>query len=381
MVFPTRYGATRKYIQHHMYFGSFLRNLLVDSHAKAFHCRSKKERYNNLKALASAYLNILKPRGFEHFRIVGVFLFFLVGSRLFAQSENRLGYFEMEQTLQTSTSELFGTLTVPILKGTFPVALIIAGSGPTDRNGNNAQMKNNSLQMLAKELAAQGIASLRYDKRGIGKSASAMISEEQLRFENYVEDAKDWAAQLKTDPRFRKLIIIGHSEGSLIGMLACEQADVFVSLAGAGRPIDVILKEQLAVQLDGKKKLLRAANEGLSKLKEGVLVEDAPVELFGLFRPSVQPYMISWMKYDPAVEISKLNIPIVIIQGSTDIQVSEEDARLLFEGHRLDSRLIIIEDMNHVLKIAPLDRTKNIETYSNPELPLAPELCRVLGTL
>jgi len=287
----------------------------------------------------------------------------------------------MEQTLQTSTSELFGTLTVPILKGTFPVALIIAGSGPTDRNGNNAQMKNNSLQMLAKELAAQGIASLRYDKRGIGKSASAMISEEQLRFENYVEDAKDWAAQLKTDPRFRKLIIIGHSEGSLIGMLACEQADVFVSLAGAGRPIDVILKEQLAVQLDGKKKLLRAANEGLSKLKEGVLVEDAPVELFGLFRPSVQPYMISWMKYDPAVEISKLNIPIVIIQGSTDIQVSEEDARLLFEGHRLDSRLIIIEDMNHVLKIAPLDRTKNIETYSNPELPLAPELCRVLGTL
>ena len=333
--------------------------------------------------MASAYQNIFKPRWFDHFRIVGVFLFLflLVGSASFAQSENRLGYFELDQTLQTSTGELSGTLTVPILKGTFPVALIIAGSGPTDRNGNNAQMKNNSLQMLAHELAAQGIASLRYDKRGIGKSASAMISEEKLRFENYVEDAKAWASELKADSRFRELIILGHSEGSLIGMLACEQADVFVSLAGAGRPIDVILKEQLAVQLDGKKKLLRAANEGLSKLKEGVLVEDAPVELFGLFRPSVQPYMISWMKYDPAVEISKLNIPIVIIQGSTDIQVSEEDARLLFEGHRLDSRLIIIEDMNHVLKIAPLDRTKNIETYSNPELPLAPELCRVLGTL
>lgn len=333
--------------------------------------------------MASAYQNIFKPRWFDHFRTVGVFLFLflLVGSASFAQSENRLGYFELDQTLQTSTGELSGTLTVPILKGTFPVALIIAGSGPTDRNGNNAQMKNNSLQMLAHELAAQGIASLRYDKRGIGESASAMISEEKLRFENYVEDAKAWASELKADSRFRELIILGHSEGSLIGMLACEQADVFVSLAGAGRPIDVILKEQLAVQLDGKKKLLRAANEGLSKLKEGVLVEDAPVELFGLFRPSVQPYMISWMKYDPAVEISKLNIPIVIIQGSTDIQVSEEDARLLFEGHRLDSRLIIIEDMNHVLKIAPLDRTKNIETYSNPELPLAPELCRVLGTL
>ena len=292
-----------------------------------------------------------------------------------------MGYFELDQTLQTSTGELSGTLTVPILKGTFPVALIIAGSGPTDRNGNNAQMKNNSLQMLAHELAAQGIASLRYDKRGIGKSASAMISEELLRFENYVEDAKDWATQLKTDTRFNKLIIIGHSEGSLIGMLAAEKADAFVSLAGAGRPIDVILKEQLTEQLSGQKKLLRAANEGLSKLKEGKLVEDAPVELFGLFRPSVQPYITSWMKYDPAVEIAKLEIPIVIIQGSTDLQVKEEDARTLFMAHPLNSRLVIIEDMNHVLKIAPADRLKNIETYSKPELPLAEELCRILGTL
>ena len=333
--------------------------------------------------MASAYLNILKPRWFENFRVVGVFLFlfFLVGSVSFAQSENRLGYFELDQTLQTSTGELSGTLTVPILKGTFPVALIIAGSGPTDRNGNNPQMKNNSLLLLAHELAAQGIASIRYDKRGIGKSASAMISEEQLSFENYVEDANAWASELKADPRFNRLIIVGHSEGSLIGMLASEKADVFVSLAGAGRSIDVILKEQLAEQLSGKKKLLRAANEGLSKLKEGKLVEDAPVELFGLFRPSVQPYMMSWMKYDPAVVISKLKIPIVIIQGSTDLQVKEEDARLLFMAHPLNSRLIIIEDMNHILKIAPLERTKNIETYSNPELPLAEELCRVLGTL
>jgi pimeloyl-ACP methyl ester carboxylesterase len=333
--------------------------------------------------LASAFQNILKPRWFENFRIVGVFLFlfFLVGSASFGQSENRLGYFELDQTLQTSTGELSGTLTVPILKGTFPVALIIAGSGPTDRNGNNAQMKNNSLQLLAHELAAQGIASIRYDKRGIGASKGALISEENLRFENYVEDAKAWAAELKADSRFRELIIIGHSEGSLIGMLACEQADLFVSLAGAGRPIDVILKEQLAVQLKGEKKLLRAANDGLSKLKEGKLVEDAPVELFGLFRSSVQPYMISWMKYDPAVEISKLKIPIVIVQGSTDLQVKEEDAVILFKAHPLNSRLIIIENMNHVLKIAPLDRTKNIETYSNPELPLASELCRVLGTL
>ena len=323
----------------------------------------------------------MKPRWFENFRIVGVFLFFLVGSESFGQSENRLGYFELDQTLQTSTGELSGTLTVPILKGTFPVALIIAGSGPTDRDGNNPQMKNNSLLLLAHELAAQGIASIRYDKRGIGASKGALISEENLRFENYAEDAKAWVAQLKADSRFNKLIVIGHSEGSLLGLLACEQADVFVSLAGAGRPIDVILKEQLTVQLKGKKKLLRAVDEGISKLKNGELVEDAPVELFGLFRPSVQPYMMSWMKYDPAVEISKLNIPVIIIQGSTDLQVKEEDARLLFMAYPLNSRLIIIEDMNHILKLSPSDRQKNIETYSNPELALAPGLLLAIGAI
>jgi alpha-beta hydrolase superfamily lysophospholipase len=238
-------------------------------------------------------------------------------------------------------------------------------------------MKNNSLQLLAHELAAQGIASLRYDKRGIGASKGALISEENLRFENYAEDAKAWASQLKADSRFNKLIIIGHSEGSLLGMLACEHADAFVSLAGAGRPIDVILKEQLAVQLKGKKKLLRAANEGLSKLKEGKLVEDAPVELFGLFRPSVQPYMISWMKYDPAVEISKLKIPIVIVQGTTDLQVQVKDAELLHAASE-GSRYILIEGMNHIFKIAPSDREKNIETYSKPELPIVQELIRAI---
>ena len=282
--------------------------------------------------------------------------------------------------MQTLTGELYGTLTVPILKGTFPVALIIAGSGPTDRNGNNAQMKNNSLLLLAHELAAQGIASLRFDKRGVGASKEALVSQEKLRFENYAEDAKAWAAQLKADSRFRKLIVIGHSEGSLLGLLACEQADVFVSLAGAGRPIDVILKEQLTTQLSGQKKLLRTAVESISKLKKGERVEDAPTELFGLLHPSIQPYLISWMKYDPAVEISKLKIPVIIIQGTTDLQVQVKDAELLHAASP-GSRYILIEGMNHIFKLAPSDREKNIETYSNPELPLAPELLRIIGTI
>ena len=332
--------------------------------------------------MASAILNIFKLQQLGFSRAVGVFLFlfFLVGNEPFAQSENRLGYFELEQTLQTAQGDLSGTLTVPIVKGTFPVALIIAGSGPTDRNGNNAQMKNNSLQMLAHELAANGIASLRYDKRGVGKSAAAMISEDQLRFDDYVNDAKLWVDFLKADSRFRSITVIGHSEGSLIGMLACEHANAFVSLAGPGRGIDVVLKEQLSEAFKGKKKLLREANKGIDLLKAGKTFNEVPMELFALFRPSVQPYLISWMKYDPAVEISKLKIPVVIIQGSTDLQVQVKDAELLHQACLLNSKLIVIEGMNHIFKLAPSDREKNIETYSNPELPLAPEFCRVIKT-
>ena len=91
---------------------------------------------------------------------------------------------------------------------------------------------------------------------------------------------------------------------------SCEQAHAFVSLAGPGRGIDVVLKEQLSEAFKGKKKLLREANKDIDLLKAGKTFNEVPMELFALFRPSVQPYLISWMKYDPAVEISKLKIII-----------------------------------------------------------------------
>jgi len=208
---------------------------------------------------------------------------------------------DLDVILETPTGKLFGTLTIPQKDPPFPVVLIIAGSGPTDRDGNNPRMKNNALKMLATELMKNGIASLRYDKRGIGKSSSAGLKESDLRFENYIEDAIGWTNFLKQDNRFGDIIIIGHSEGSLIGMIASQQKQVkkFISIAGAGQSADKIIRTQLMSQ---PPIILEQASPVLDKLVKGETTENVSQMLYSLFRPSVQPYLISWFKYDPQKE-------------------------------------------------------------------------------
>lgn len=265
-----------------------------------------------------------------------------------------------------------GQLETPQGEGPFPLMVIIAGSGPTDRDGNSVALpgKNNSLKMLAEGLAAEGVASIRYDKRGVGKNASLAGKEDDLRFEHYIDDAAAWVQFAKTDARFSKAGIIGHSEGSLIGMVAAKttDADAFISIAGAGRPIDQVLLEQLEELLPTN--LLDESKTVLDKLKQGEQVQTVGPELQSLFRPSVQPYMISWLQYDPVAQLQKLHSPVFIVNGNRDIQVPAKDAKRLHDAKN-DSRLLIVENMNHILKEAPEDREGNFATYSNPELPLA----------
>lgn len=177
-----------------------------------------------------------------------VVLFVVFVSFMNAQSKNETTYKESSLALKINTDQIYGTLTTPDLSKKYPVALIISGSGPTDRNGNNPMMKNNSLKMLAEALAKNGIASLRFDKRGIGESKAAAGAESTLVFENYTEDVKSWINLLKQDKRFSKLIIIGHSEGSLIGMLGGAKADKFISIAGSGESADQLLKTQISAK-------------------------------------------------------------------------------------------------------------------------------------
>jgi len=275
-------------------------------------------------------------------------------------------------TLKTASGDLEGTLITPSSNSLKTIALIIAGSGPTDRDGNNPAMMNNSLKMLANELDKNGIASLRYDKRGIGKSRQAGLKETDLRFENYINDVKAWINYLKNELKSNNIIVIGHSEGSLIGMVASQSNIVskFISIAGAGQSADKIIREQLKSQ---PMSVSIPANTILDKLVKGDTVSDVPPILNSLFRPSVQPYIISWFKYDPQKEIAKLKIPVLIIQGTTDIQVGTDDANRLAKALP-KAKLAIIEGMNHIMKQAPADRQMNIQTYTQPDLALKKEL-------
>lgn len=271
--------------------------------------------------------------------------------------------------LNTKTGIIYGTLLLPNnISGKIPVAILIAGSGPTDRDGNNQVMKNNSLKQLAETLANNGIASLRYDKRGIGESVKAAKSESDLRFEDYISDAIDWISFVKQNPKFSKIIVIGHSEGSLIGMNAAKNANGFVSISGAGSSADIILKEQLAPK---GKVVQDLCYPIIDSLKAGIIIKEVNPMLNSLFRLSIQPYMISWFKHNPQMDIKQLKYPCLIIQGDNDLQVSINDAKLLSSASN-KSQILIIEKMNHVLKIIDKgDQSANIATYSNPSIPIS----------
>ena len=277
--------------------------------------------------------------------------------------------------LDAPGGKLHGTLEMPAAAcAPCPVVLTLSGSGPTDRDGNSALIPgaSNSLKYLAEGLAAEGIASLRYDKRGIAASAAAGGDESNATFDKYIEDAVLWGKLLRADKRFSRLFVAGHSEGSLIGMVAAQRlgADGYISIAGAGRRIDIVILEQLKPQLPPA--MYEQTQAALKSLAEGKTVTDTPRELAGLFRPSAQPYLISWIKYDPAAEVAKLKAPVLIAQGTHDLQVKVEDAKALAAA-KPDARLLLVEGMNHVLKMTPAEPQQQAASYGDPSLPLAPK--------
>jgi pimeloyl-ACP methyl ester carboxylesterase len=300
----------------------------------------------------------------------------LLNITLMAEPNRDTSYTESTVVLHTATGDIAGTLTIPNQSGKIPVALIIAGSGPTDRNGNNPMMKNESLHKLAYGLAANDIASLRFDKRGIGESKNAGKSETDLRFEDYINDAKGWIELLIKDNRFSKVIVTGHSEGSLIGMIAAlDLAHGFISIAGASKSADKILKEQLSTQ---PAKLKDPSLPIIDSLVMGKTVQNVPLNLAALFRPSIQPYMISWFRYDPQTEIKKLHIPVLIIQGTNDLQATVDDAKLLLKANE-HAQLLLIQNMNHIFRIVEGDKKENLATYITPELPISDELIKSIA--
>jgi alpha/beta superfamily hydrolase len=275
-------------------------------------------------------------------------------------------------------SLLNGTLYTPIKQNnTTSLVILIAGSGPTNRDGNQFGMTNNSLKLLAESLVKNGIAVYSYDKRIFAQMASGKLDEASLTFDNFIDDAKAVVLYFKNQKKYHSITVAGHSEGALIGMVAAnENADAYISIAGAGRPIDEVIVEQIGKQAPFLKE---EVEKNLATLKSGNTFELKNQMLASLFRASVQPYMISWIKYNPQYEIKKLQIPSLLINGDKDIQVSVQDVQLL-QRAKQDAQLQIIPNMNHIFKAIKGDDTENKASYTNPELPICTELTSIITT-
>lgn len=283
-------------------------------------------------------------------------------------------------TFQSGTLALPGTLTLPAnYSRQIPVALIVAGSGPTDRNGNSvgplrAQNNSNLYAILAWQLADAGIASVRYDKRAVGENLRK-LDIANTTIDDFVADAIAGARRLVGDRRFSKVILIGHSEGAELVLQAANRGAPtagIVMVSGAGRPIMSVLREQISKQLPPEEVL--KWDSAFARYLRGEDPGDVHPGLKPLLVPVNRKFMQGWSRYDPAAEIARAKVPVLIVQGGRDVQVSEVDARAL-KAAQPAAKLVIIPVANHVYRSAPsMDRMAQLRLYTDPTVPIVPEL-------
>lgn len=285
---------------------------------------------------------------------------------------------ELTNTEIEITELIAGTLTSPIIP-TQKLAIIIAGSGPTDRNGNSQLTRNNSLKLLAEELSKNGIATYRYDKRTVAMMKKRVGKIKELRFEDFIDDAAAVISYFKSEGTYQEISVIGHNQGSLIGMVAGEREKVsgIISLAGPSQSIDQSIIEQVTMQMPNFEQELRDNFDTLRKT--GNLTEYNPL-LESIFNRETQPFILSWMDYDPSEEVKKVTCPLLIINGTRDLQVSVQDAeRLLVANPK--AAMTIVKNMNHVLRnIDTEDTMINQKSYQEPNTPISEELVAIISS-
>ena len=261
-------------------------------------------------------------------------------------------------------------------KSNSDLVVIIPGSGPTDRNGNNSSIKSDYLKLLSQELYKYKISSFRYDKRGVAESLGDIKFANEIKFQDYVKDAIEIIKYFRQSNHFNSITVIGHSEGSLIGMIANQKSDVdkFISIAGAGEDYLTVIQRQLSNQAPYIKSM---SDPIIEQLRNKKLVDSIPPLLNNLFGSSIQEFLIDAASFNPSTEISKLNIPILIAQGTNDIQIEIKDAQILHDA-AINSRLEIIQGMNHVFRQASENFILNLQTYGNPDLPIDKSLVNII---
>lgn len=260
-----------------------------------------------------------------------------------------------------------------------PAVLILPGSGPTDRDGNSASgVRAASYRLLADALADRGISSARADKRGVGGSKGAATDPNKVTIADYAADAANWIRAIKDKTGRDCVWLAGHSEGGLIALAAADNPDVcgLVLIATPGRPLDVVMREQLDAN-PANAPLLADAHRAIDTLKAGGPVDMTgmhPALAQGLFNPAVQSYLIDLFRHDPAALFAHTNKPALIVSGLSDIQVTRADGAALAAA-RGDARLVEIAGMTHVLKQAASDdRAANLATYTDASVPIDPAL-------
>jgi len=273
---------------------------------------------------------------------------------------------------------LRGTLLVPS-GHSLATVLIIPGSGPTDRDGNNPLgVRGSTYRLLAEGLAAHGIGTLRIDKRGLFGSASAVTDPNAVTISDYAADAHAWMAVLQKTTGAPCIWLLGHSEGGLVAMAAAVgRRDVcgLVLVSAPGRPLGEVFREQLKTN-PANAPILPSAEAAIDALEHGRHVDTSGMHpaLQRAFNPAVQGFLIDAFSYDPRRLVSGLKTPVLVVQGQRDLQVSEQDARLIHDADP-DSTLLLLPDVNHVLKVVRSDsRQENMATYANADLPIAPDV-------
>ena len=303
---------------------------------------------------------------------------------------------------------LAGTLVIPEGAGPFPAAVLISGSGQQDRD--ESIMGHKPFLVLADWLARQGIATLRYDDRGVGESGGNPVGATSA---DFAEDALAAIDLLAGDERFSAIGLIGHSEGGLIApMVAAQRDDVAfaVLLAGPGLPGSVVLAQQTEDLMRaegaprsmvdwrvgwGTKVIALAASdidsaELADQIREIVqaaagdvppgleqLVSDAAIE--ETVAAFTDPWMRYFLAYDPRPALEALAIPVLALVGDLDLQVSAElnipalEAALAGNS---DATVSELSGLNHLFQTAT---TGAVSEYGQIEETFAPEAMEQLA--
>ncbi|MBP7703934.1 MAG: alpha/beta fold hydrolase [Caulobacter sp.] len=271
---------------------------------------------------------------------------------------------------------LKATMLAPASGSKAPAIVILPGSGPTDRNGDNRYgVSGGVYKRLAEGLAAEGATTLRMDKRGMFASGPA-ADPNAVTVADLAVDANAWAAKLKAETGAKCVWLLGHSEGGLVALLAARDGKDLcgiILVAAGGRPLGEVIREQLRTSPNITPELLAPAMKAIDELEAGRKVDAAaiPQPLLPVFHPAVQGFLIEMFRHDPAKLAAGYKGPMLILQGATDLQVKVADAEALKTGQP-NAKLVILPGVNHVLKLAPSDRAANVATYADPSLPLAP---------